>query len=100
VADLYDTAKIREAARQMQRLAGAVEDDAVYELRRAEDAAEVLKGKAAEALLEQLALKQRALRANAQRLADTAAKLRAYADSLEAADQEVAALMREGGEST
>ena len=93
MAGIYDIAKLRDAARQVRRVADHLDEDAVFGMRRAEESMEGWNGKAADALMERILEEARSLRTEVQQMADVSAKLRAYADLLDEADSRLAALM-------
>ena len=97
MAATYDTALIREAARQVQAVSDRLDDNVVHQLKRAQASMEGWKGQAADALTEQLIAQQRDICSDLQRLLDVAAKLRAYANALDNADRQLAEIMRGRG---
>jgi len=93
VGTTYDTEKIREAARQVGKVSERLDQDVLFQLKRARESMDGLQGKTAEALDQALQQRERAVRVDAQHLTDIAAKLKAYAGALEAVDRRMANLM-------
>ena len=93
MAAIYDTELIRQAAGKVRMMSSKLDDEAAYALRRARDTLDDLTGQTAEAWDESLAQRLSAVRADAQRLSDIAARMRAYANALDEADQRLASLM-------
>ena len=91
MADVYNSAKLRDAAQQIDQLSLRLEDGCAEELGRAAKRLEPWQGRAQEACVEQLGIRRGAIADEARCLREIAGALRAYADRLEAIDQETAA---------
>ncbi len=97
MAGSYDTSLIREAARQVEVLCQRLDEGAVRQIERAQEAVEGLKGRTAEALDEEMRAQRQALRREVQHLQDITAKMRAFANALDDADRQTAEYMRGRG---
>ena len=93
MAAIYDTELIRQAAGKVRMMSTKMDEEAAYALRRARENLDDLTGQTAEAWDESLELRLKAVRSDALRLSEIAARLRAYANALDGADQRLADLM-------
>ncbi|MBQ8110573.1 MAG: hypothetical protein IJ124_10475 [Clostridia bacterium] len=83
MAQLYDSTKVREAARAMRALRDSLEDGAMEPQRRALRESEPLKGAAAEAMRERILLLEQDLKKSLGELDAISAELNRYAGALE-----------------
>lgn len=96
MAQLYDSAKVRQAADEVRKLADALRDGAEEPSRRAMSGAEQLQGRAAEALRERLLGLQRNTDDIWQELEELSRRLEKYASELEAVDEHLKTEMQRG----
>ena len=87
---VYDSAKIRDAAKLMGRLTGSVNADVLYGLRAARELRTEFRGRTAQAMEEELEQLMKAARDIEDEIGALAAKLGRYADMLEEADAQLA----------
>lgn len=94
MALIYDTDKIRTAARQVRKLSERLEVESLSGLKRAGDETEELKGEAARALEERIEQLRREVRNIDNELEELGQRLFRFAAKLEAADDRMASLMQ------
>lgn len=94
MALIYDTEKIRRAARQVAILSERMEAEALGGLKRAGDETEALKGEAAQALEESIEQLRREVRNIDSELEELGQRLFRFAARLEAADDQMATMMQ------
>ena len=94
MALIYDTDKIRRAARQVASLSERLEAETLSGLKRAGDETEALKGEAAQALEESIEQLRREVRNIDNELEELGQRLFRFAARLEAADDRMASMMQ------
>ena len=84
MASIYDSEKIREAARRAHRLSGRIEGDVAGLEERCEDDLNAIKGETGRALEEKLELLERQIRRLSYNFGEIGDRLANYASALEA----------------
>lgn len=95
-ATLYDSEKVRIAAKAVRALSGDLEEGFMGPQRGAMQEAERLKGRAAAALVDRLAELNARLNGICEDLDDLGGELNAYASALEASAEKLKAAMQRG----
>lgn len=90
---IYDSGKVREAARQVRSVTEQL-DEAAAPMRGLDRLSEPLHGKAARQMEEQILEMQMQLKRRNAEFEEIAASLRAYADAIDAADKRIQELLR------
>lgn len=93
MALVYDTDKIREAARRMRRLSERLNSEAMDSMRRVSRYSEELQGAAAEQMEERIDEMRGDLHIICDDLEEISIRLRAFANTIEAADEKIAATL-------
>lgn len=96
MAQVFDSEKVREAARRIKRLSVRVDSEVTEAVKRANGYTEEISGETAEAMEDRLQRTRRDLHRVCDSLEDISRKLRAYAAAIEAADDRIADQMRQG----
>lgn len=96
MAQVFDSEKVREAARRIRRISVRVDSEVTEAVKRADGYTEDLSGATAEAMEDRLQRTRRELHRVCDGLEDISRRLRAYAAAIEAADDHVADQMRQG----
>lgn len=91
---IYDSGKVREAARQVQSITERLDDEAAAPLRGLDRLTESLRGRAARQMEDKILDMRTQIRRRTAELNEIAAALRSYADAIEAADQRIQDTMR------
>lgn len=96
MAQVFDTDKVREAARKVRRLSERLDGEVTDNVKRAGSYTEAISGETAEAIEERLNRLRKEMIRSCDALQGISARLRAYANAIEAADDRAAAMMRQG----
>lgn len=96
MAQVFDSEKVREAARRINRLSVRVDSEVTEAVKRANGYTEDLSGATADAMEDRLQRTKRDLHRVCDELESIGRRLRAYAAAIEAADDRVAEQMRQG----
>ena len=97
MAQIYDTQKIRVAARMLKGLAASLETEAVEAVQNSDNLAASLKGNTAVSLSEHLQRQRSEILRISDCMDEISGKLKAYAKALEAVDRQLAQQMKQGG---
>lgn len=93
MASIYDSEKIREAARRAHRLSGRIEGEVAGLEARCEDDLDAIKGETGRALEEKLELIERQIRRLSFNFNEVGDRLANYAAALEAIGSDLAEIM-------
>lgn len=94
MANLYDSERIREAARQAHRMSARIEGDVAGLQDRCRDDVELIKGETARALEERIELLESRIRRLSYEIGEVGDQLSKYAGALEAIGADLAEVMR------
>lgn len=94
MANLYDSARIREAASQAHRMSARIDGDVVGLQDRCQDDVELIKGETAKALQERIELLERQIRRLSYEIGEVGDQLNNYAGALEAIGADLVEVMR------
>ena len=97
MAQVFDTDKVRNAARKVRRLSERLDGEVTDTVRHAGIYVEAIRGETAEAIDERLNELRSELLRSVDALEEISVRLRAYANAIEAADERAADIMRQGG---
>lgn len=87
---IYDTGKIREAARKINRVSARLDSEVADRMKRAAAETEELDGKTADSMEEGFESLLREIRSISASMEDLSRKLKRYANDLDEADEKIA----------
>lgn len=96
MSQVFDTDKVRDAARKVRRLSERLDGEVTDTVGRASVCLDAIRGETAEALEDRLHELRNELVRSCDALEEISARLRAYASAIEAADERAADIMRQG----
>lgn len=90
MAQVYDTGKIRDAARKINRVSARLDNEVADYMKRAAAETEELTGKTADSMEESIESLLREIRSISASMEDLSRKLKRYANNLDEADEKIA----------